>query len=159
MLIACKSNKPISRSNSKINKGSEASTIKSNKSKVENLIKSARTYLGVKYRYAGNDRNGIDCSGLTCASFKTVEISLPRTANDQAGIGKRVYIGELRKGDLVFFTDKKGNTKITHVGIVTNVTSSSVTFIHASTKKGVIENELLTGYYRELFLKAVRVLE
>ncbi len=157
---ACKSTKPNSRSNFNDDNQQVSKSPKKDEAKIDKIITTARTYTGVKYKYGGNDRNGIDCSGLACASYKAIDITLPRVAGDQSKIGKRVYIGELKKGDLVFFTDKKGNTKITHVGIVTVVNSNkSVTFIHASTKKGVMENELLTGYYRDIFLKATRILD
>ena len=129
---------------------------KNRKEKVEKMLAFARSQIGVPYKFGGTDQNGFDCSGLTSQSYNHAGIEIPRTAGEQAAMGKEVSIHELALGDLVFFTNKKGNTKITHVGIVSYVSDKSVKFIHASTSRGVVENELLTGYYRDIFIKAVR---
>ncbi len=126
--------------------------------KAEVIIKSARSYVGTKYKYGGTSKAGIDCSGLTSVSFKSADIVLPRTANDQSTYGKTVSLNDLKRGDLVFFTDKKGNKKITHVGIITEVKGDGFAkFIHASTRAGVVEVELFSDYYKPLILKAVRI--
>jgi hypothetical protein len=77
----------------------------------------------------------------------------------QVSAGKPVSAQQLQPGDLVFFkASTKSSGKITHVGIVTEVSKDNARFIHASTSKGVIENDLLTGYWKPLLVKAVRVL-
>ena len=163
VMTACKASKTASVSNSEAKKDSKKE--KPNKKnasenkKVEAIIKTARSYKGTPYKYGGTSRSGIDCSAFTGASYKAAEINLPRTANDQSTIGKVVSLKELKKGDLIFFTDKKGHKKITHVGMVTEVKGSdSAKFIHASTKVGVVEVELFSDYYKPLIVKAVRVL-
>ncbi len=131
----------------------------SSSKKTDQLIKTARSFTGTPYKYGGSTRAGIDCSGLTCASYKSIEILLPRIANDQSNFGKTVSLDQLQKGDLVFFTDKKGGRKITHVGLVTEVKGDGTAkFIHASTKLGVVETDLFSTYYKPLIVKAVRVL-
>jgi probable lipoprotein NlpC len=157
-----KNNSSSSRSSekSKTEKSNKSSSKenKSANSKVETAIKEARAFTGTPYKYGGTTRAGIDCSGLTCQAYKAAGITLPRTANDQGEFGKRVGPNEIQKGDLVFFTDKKGHSKITHVGMVTEVKGQGqVRFIHASTKMGVIEADLFSDYYKGIFLKAVRV--
>ncbi len=130
-----------------------------NAPQVATVISEARKYLGTRYKYAGNDKKGIDCSGLTCQAYKAVGIKLPRVAGDQVSAGKSVSAQQLQPGDLVFFkASTKSSGKITHVGIVTEVSKDNARFIHASTSKGVIENELLSGYWKPLLVKAVRVL-
>ena len=126
--------------------------------KIDKAIETAKSYTGTVYKYGGSSRNGIDCSGLIYNSFKTIDIELPRTASEQSKQGKPVSLKELKRGDLVFFTDKKGHTKITHVGLVTQSKGEkNIKFIHSSTKLGVVENDLYAEYYFSIFIKAVRI--
>lgn len=125
---------------------------------INKIVETALSYKGTPYLWAGTNSEGMDCSGLVVASFKAGGISVPRIAGDQAKIGPPMELDELEPGDLVFFTDKVGNTAITHVGIITQTDykNNSTQFIHASSSKGVMESELLSGYWRELFLTATR---
>lgn len=126
-------------------------------SAVNKVIEAARTYTGVPYKWGGTSRTGLDCSGLLVVSFKSAGIDLPRTSAAQSKIGKGVSIHELQPGDLVFFKAGKYKAKITHVGIVTEVKDrKNVKFIHASTKLGVVENNIFSDYYHNLFVKARR---
>lgn len=125
--------------------------------KSERVVVAARNYLGTPYRYGGIDKKGIDCSGLLVCSFREVDVSLPRTSDQQSGYGKAVSIYELKPGDLVFFSSKKGRGKVSHAGMVTEVRGKDeVMFIHASSSKGVVESNLLSPYYRNIFVKARR---
>jgi cell wall-associated NlpC family hydrolase len=121
------------------------------------VIEAARSYIGTPYRYGGTTRRGMDCSGLLCTSFQAVNISLPRPSYEQAEYGREVRLRDVQPGDLVFFSDKKIGNKVTHVGMVTVVNGrEDVTFIHASTSRGVIEDNLYKEYYQKIFVKAVR---
>lgn len=159
-IVSCKgsrSSSSHSRSD-KSNSHSNASHSQYADPKVDKVINTARTYLGTRYKYGGTSRNGIDCSGLVYSSFKQINIDLPRTSEAQSKAGKPVKLDELQPGDLVFFTDKKGHKKITHVGIVVEAKGKKdVKFIHASTKLGVVENDLYAEYYISIFIKAVRI--
>lgn len=71
---------------------------------------------------SGTNITGFDCSGLTTYAYARVGIRLPRTADRQAGMGKRIPAAAgtsaLRPGDLVFFGYLPGNDhSIYHVGI------------------------------------------
>ncbi|WP_245539668.1 C40 family peptidase [Pontibacter roseus] len=124
---------------------------------VATVIETARSYTGTPYRWGGTSRVGMDCSGLLCTSFQSINVALPRTSEEQSRYGKEVRPKDLKEGDLVFFGASRNSREITHVGMVTEVVNDSeVKFIHASTSLGVIENNFFSEHYQKIFIKAVR---
>ena len=117
------------------------------------VVQSARTFLGVPYRFGGDDADGIDCSGLVVRSFGAAGISLPRTAASQAAAGYHVGRSELRAGDLVLFADSGGG--VGHVGIWIG----GGRFIHASSSRGVVVEQLATRWFANRFVGGRRVLQ
>ena len=144
----------------KENTGNKERTSKnySSSDQVKKLIKTARSYTGTPYKYGGTSRAGLDCSGFTSISYQSIDITLPRTSQSQSTVGENVDIDNIQPGDLVFFSASKSSKKITHVGMVTDVDGNRAKFIHASTQLGVVENELLSGYYLPLIVKIRRIL-
>lgn len=120
------------------------------------VIETARSYQGTPYKFGGTTRLGMDCSGLLQQSFAAIQVSIPRSSNEQAVWGQPIRPQELRPGDLVFFGASPGSSTITHVGLVTESSPESVQFIHSSSSLGVVENALETDYYLSRFIKAVR---
>ena len=115
------------------------------------LFKFYSQWKGVKYKYGGTSKKGIDCSAFIQKAYNTTyNIKIPRTTKYQSRIGREISKNQLQTGDLVFF--KTGyNTR--HVGIYTN----NGKFMHASTKKGVIISTLENVYYKKHYWKSVRV--
>ena len=147
-------------SSKSISSNTKKSSLKSTKSNpaIDKTIRTAKSYHGTKYKYGGNSKSGIDCSGLMCRAYESVDIHLPRTSSAQSTSGKRIYIGEVREGDLLFFATGKSKTKITHVGLVIEVSKEKdIKFIHATTKRGVCEDWLSQPYYKDRYIKAIRV--
>ena len=126
--------------------------------KAINVVESAKGFLGTPYRYGGTSSNGLDCSGLTCTSYKEAEIELPRTSIAQSEEGRKVKKAKAKPGDLIFFKTSRKNV-INHVGIVTENNDGEIKFIHASTSSGVVISSLLESYYQKAFAKIKRIIE
>ncbi len=123
--------------------------IRSDRSDDIRLLTACASYLGTPYRYGGNDRTGIDCSGLTTNIYRDVYgITLHRRSIDQyeKDVPQR-HTEKLRQGDLVFFTTN-GQGTCSHVGIYLKDNA----FIHASSTNGVVVNRLTDTYYAPRFL-------
>ncbi len=108
-------------------------------------------WLGVRYRFGGESRSGIDCSAFTRQIFReSFGMELPRNTALQVQEGVSVNRQDLAPGDLVFF--RRGGTR--HVGIYLGDNE----FIHASTSRGVTISNLDEDYYRRYYWTARRVL-
>jgi hypothetical protein len=83
----------------------------------DELVTTARRFLGVPYRWGGTDRdNGFDCSGLTMVCYRLNGLNLPRVSRSQYQAGRSVSQSRLQKGDLVFFATN-GGRRVSHVGM------------------------------------------
>ncbi len=119
------------------------------KEKIETVISAAQSYIGTPYKWGGNTKGGIDCSGLIQNLYKTIDLKLPRTAREQSKIGKKRGWGGIRPGDIVFFKFKEKRSKWWHSGMITFVGNDQVKFLHASSSRGVIESDLMSDYYKK----------
>lgn len=129
-----------------------------NKSKIAAIIDYAKAFLGTKYRYGGQSKRGMDCSGLVYITFLNAgDIFLPRTSREIAKKGDRIPKNKIKKGDLVFFKTSRRNV-INHVGLVVNNKKGNIRFIHSSSSKGVIISSLSQAYWKKSFSHAQRIL-
>lgn len=160
---SCKSSKITSKNNTIVNakvpnESNNPSSLDTESLKAENIVDYAKQFEGVRYKYGGTTKKGMDCSGLIQTSYKSEAVLLPRTTNDLATSGDWIDLKEVQKGDLLFFATKKNTRKVNHVGIVTSVNKGDVEFIHASTSKGVMTSKLIERYWYFAFVQARRVL-
>jgi cell wall-associated NlpC family hydrolase len=105
----------------------------------DSMVTRAQESIGIKYLLGGNNPlRGLDCSALIRHIVSAFDISLPRTAQEQARMGREIPKdrNQMRPGDLLTFG--KGS-RITHIGMYVG----EGRFIHASTsRRRVIESSL-----------------
>jgi len=126
-------------------------------SKEDEIIETAKEFLGTKYVWAANGPDCFDCSGFTKYVYKQHGITLPRYSGHQAKVGIKVSFDELKKGDLVFFdTEHKFRGIVNHVGIYIG----NHKFIHASSarKKVIITSFDEKPFYKRRFIRGERVI-
>ena len=162
LIVACKSKKTAkSTSNTTQQTTTKTNSQSANSSynaKADDIIDYAKTFKGVKYKYGGTTKKGIDCSGLVTVAFKKEQVFLPRTTSQLVNSGNWVDIKKVQKGDLLFFATRKNSRSVNHVGIVTKARPGYVEFIHSSTSKGVITSVLSEKYWYFAFVQARRIL-
>ncbi len=130
-----------------------------NTANVPEVVQIARTYTGTPYRSGGNDKQGIDCSGLICQVYSEMGVKVPRISWQQSEFGQEVgSVAEIKAGDWLFFVPEAGKEGyVSHAGIVTDVRGrDEIIFIHASTSRGVREDNLFSTYFKGRFVKAMR---
>ena len=113
----------------------------------DNIIATAKQFIGVPYMWGGTSIKAVDCSGFCKSTYFLNGIVLARDASQQCLTGDGVDISKyvdggeytkealanLKKGDLIFFGTKatpEKKERITHVGIYIE----DGIFIHSATK-------------------------
>ena len=118
-----------------------------------NLYYQVYNWIGAKYKYSGDTKKGIDCSGFTTEIYKHVYcIELTGGSGDIYKHVTPINKMDLKEGDLVFFKIYKG--RISHVGIFLGKNK----FVHATTQHGVIISDLNEDYYKKYYFKAGRII-
>ena len=110
---------------------------------------------GTPYKLGGTSRSGIDCSAFSGVLYKTVyRVDLPRTAEEQEGLGTSVSRDHLEPGDLIFFrTQGMGPLfKSRHVGVYLG----GGEFAQASGRRGVTVSRLDNRYWSKKYHAARR---
>jgi cell wall-associated NlpC family hydrolase len=118
------------------------------------LALQALAYLGVPYRYGGEDPlRGFDCSGLVRHVARSVlQVDLPRRSEAIALQGRAVRRNELQVGDLVFFNTR--GRRNSHVGFYLG----EGRFVHAPARNGQVRIESVEdAYWRQRYNGARRL--
>ncbi|MCE9559091.1 MAG: C40 family peptidase [Armatimonadetes bacterium] len=113
----------------------------------------ALKFVGTPYVWGGDDMNkGIDCSGFVKKLYGKIGIDLPRTASEQALVGKPITnVADLREGDRLYFWENKRN-KIGHTGMYIG----NGYFIHSSRGRNGVDTSYLTDKWRKILVAARR---
>jgi len=119
------------------------------------LVNYADNYLGTPYKFGASTSTTryFDCSSFTKHVFKKFGYNLPRTAREQAKVGKYVPRSNLKKGDLVFFKVPSRGSGIGHVGIYVG----NGKMIHTYGEGGVKYSSINTTYWKNNYVTARRL--
>ena len=115
------------------------------------LLSMATKFSGVPYVWGGETPAGFDCSGFIQYVFRQIGINLPRTADVQYELGRKVTQAELQPGDLVFFETYEPGPS--HDGIY----FGDGMFIAANSSTGVAIVSLGDPYWSSKYLGARRL--
>ncbi len=139
--------------------------LKSRELTADNIIKTAKQFMGIPYLWGGTSAKALDCSGFTKTVYYLNGVLLPRDASQQVNVGEAVDtengFENLKPGDLLFFgrhaTDST-KERITHVGIYIGNNE----FIHESGKVRINSFDKTKANYSEYrykqFIRAKRIL-
>ena len=117
----------------------------------DGVIDAVRAQIGDGYAYGGTGPDGFDCSGLTMYAFARADVTLPHNSHAQAGMGRAVGRGDIRPGDLVFFST--AGPGASHVGIAV----SGSTVVSATSSGGVMEHSITDDYWGSAYVTARRI--
>jgi cell wall-associated NlpC family hydrolase len=84
--------------------------------KVDRAIAFARAQLGEPYKWGGAGPSSWDCSGLVMKAWGAAGVSFPHSASAQFTRSKRVSVGSVQRGDLVFWSNGSAKS-IYHVAM------------------------------------------
>ncbi|MBC8986575.1 C40 family peptidase [Pedobacter sp. N36a] len=137
------------RKNTNVNTTAARAAVVMSQLKSKPLYRFINDWTGVRYRLGGLDKRGIDCSGFALLLQKNIYGNeLPRRSSDQAAVIRTKSMGQLKEGDLIFFSF--GGRAVDHVGIYLKDNF----FVHASTTRGVIVDDLSIPAYQKAMVKA-----
>ena len=115
------------------------------------LVERAKTAIGTPYVRGGTSMSGFDCSGFVQWAYKSVGVSLPRTAREQSVLGTPIDSDEMEAGDIVAFRHPRR-------GYHTGIYVGDGKFIHSPRRgKSVEITSLSDPYFSSTFLGARRV--
>ena len=122
-------------------------------------IVEAEEHIGKPYKYKENNTI-FDCSGYVRFVMNEIKKNITRSTVSQIHDGKRVNnIEDAKAGDIILFKGRSlRNNRPGHVGIVHHWSNDTLYFIHSSTSRGVIVDNLYESYFQKRFLQVRNVI-
>ncbi|MBI2842039.1 MAG: C40 family peptidase [Armatimonadetes bacterium] len=123
----------------------------------DELVATAKRFIGIPYLWGGATPFGLDCSGFVQLVYHIHGLRIPRNSYQQAEDERAVPVEReaLVAGDLVFFAGGEGRGRITHVGM----SIGGLRFIHAlGGGTGVTISSLEEHRFKDIYWGARRLL-
>lgn len=123
----------------------------------DDLLDTARQFLGLRYLWGGTSGWGLDCSGLVHLIYRALGAIVPRDAFDQADAVTPVPLDDVHPGDLYFFA--RPGQRIYHVGFASRrVPPDGIRWmLHAPEGGELVEDAPLAPHRRDTLVAAGRV--
>ena len=122
----------------------------------------AGLFEGTRYEYANSDPlRGFDCSGYVNFVYGYFDIKVPRVSAQFEKVGTVIPFNKIQAGDILLFKGSNVNsTQTGHLGIVTEIKGGIIFFLHSATSnnRGIMTSNLEQSYFKDRFIKAIRVL-
>jgi hypothetical protein len=116
------------------------------------LYEVIKQWYGAPYRRSGMTTKGTDCSGFVLSVYRDVyDMDLLRSSREMAKHILPIEKTELQEGDLIFFRTKNSKV-INHVAIYLK----DGYFVHASSTRGVVIDNLERTYYKKNYYQSGR---
>lgn len=125
---------------------------------VDKVVNQAISLIGTPYKVGGTNKKGLDEDHFAVVVYKSVGVELPNSMDGQALKGERKYIGEIKKGDMLFFALSEGSKKLSSVGVVTNIIGGDVYFVQCTSLTGVKQQKLNDPKWKSRYVKASRLI-
>jgi cell wall-associated NlpC family hydrolase len=134
-------------------------TVQTGSPELNQVLNQSFRYIGTPYVWGGNSlTGGIDCSGFVKELWEKMGVNLPRTAREQAKVGKTVErLEDLKAGDRLYFWDRKRGY-VGHTGIFLGYAADGgAYFIHSSSNhRGVATDDLRNPKWLKILVGARR---
>lgn len=126
----------------------------------ELAILEAKKHLGTKYVWGGKSPGRFDCSGFTSYVMNKIGIVISSGSKYQALQGKKIQeLTSAKKGDIIVFSKSATDKNVKHVGLITKSNNDSLMVIHATSSKGIIEENIYKSkYWKPTLLYAIDVI-
>lgn len=134
-----------------VNNGALSGNSQTNPQGDNEIINTAKSFLGTPYVWGGTSPSGFDCSGFVQYVLAENGKSVPRTTQEQFAGGQAIDKSNLQAGDLVFY-NWQGGTDATHVGIY----EGNGKMIHAPHSGDVVKEVDFNSYGQNAYLGARR---
>jgi len=117
----------------------------------DRLIQVALAQVGKRYVWGAKGPTTFDCSGLCTWSYAQIGLGIPTGSRAQFAGMQSVAVGNLRPGDLIFFSIA-GTDRIDHVGLLADVNGDGAwDLVHAASPElgvRVDYNVFASAYYQ-----------